>query len=38
MATLKPVTKVSAGLKGLLNDAIAREIAVAFSTCGSMCR
>ena len=28
MATLKSVTKVSAGLKGLLNEAIAREIAV----------
>ncbi len=28
MAALKPVTKVSAALKGLLNDAIAREIAV----------
>jgi bacterioferritin len=28
MANLKPVTKVSDVLKGLLNDAIAREIAV----------
>ena len=28
MASLKPLTKVSDDLKGLLNDAIAREIAV----------